>query len=174
MLRLFHPIHRHLTNLRAWDRMVMYGLYPLLSMISGLNLFLDQPLFDFRITTFYLWIVLLFAIFGEGLFTFSRDKERGRSRIFFVKMLMSAVLTTLTYASAYRALGLTNGGDVIHDPVTALYFSIITWTTVGYGDFFPTPEARLIAATEGLLGYIYMAVIVGVTLYVLQEQRRDL
>ena len=168
---LFHRIRTHMNGLRIWDRIVMYGLSPALSVLSGLNLFLEKPLFSFHMTGFYFWILLLFVVFGEALVTFATDTEQGRNRIFFSKMLLSAVLTTLTYASAYRVLGLSNGETVVHDPVISLYFSIITWTTVGYGDFYPTAEGRLIAATEGLLGYVYMAVIVGVTLHLLQERR---
>ena len=34
----------------------------------------------------------------------------------------------------------------------ALYFSIVTFTTLGYGDITPTAEFRLLAASEALVG----------------------
>ena len=43
-----------------------------------------------------------------------------------------------------------------------LYFSVVTWTTVGFGDYTPVPEAQLYVAIESLLGYIYMAISMGV------------
>lgn len=41
---------------------------------------------------------------------------------------------------------------------TALYFSTITFATVGYGDWYPTHWARLAAAMEGLSGIFIMSV----------------
>ncbi|MDK1032710.1 MAG: potassium channel family protein, partial [Planctomycetia bacterium] len=40
---------------------------------------------------------------------------------------------------------------------TALYFSAITFTTIGYGDWHPEGWARLFAASEGLIGLILIA-----------------
>jgi len=42
-----------------------------------------------------------------------------------------------------------------------IYFSTVTWTTLGYGDVQPKPDIRLIAALEALLGYIYFGLLVG-------------
>ena len=44
---------------------------------------------------------------------------------------------------------------------TGFYFSIVTFTTLGYGDMQPRPEMRLYAAFEALLGYLYLGLIVG-------------
>ncbi|WP_334545156.1 ion channel [Rhizobium leguminosarum] len=45
-------------------------------------------------------------------------------------------------------------------PVTAfsdyLYYSTVTFTTLGYGDFRPCGPARLYAATEALFGGFFM------------------
>src|ERR1700736_3333077 len=46
----------------------------------------------------------------------------------------------LFYASCYSSIGLNGPEKVSHSLFDALYFSIITWTTVGYGDFSPTPS----------------------------------
>lgn len=42
-----------------------------------------------------------------------------------------------------------------------LYFSIVTFTTLGFGDFTPSPESRMYAATQAVLGYIYLGILVG-------------
>lgn len=44
---------------------------------------------------------------------------------------------------------------------TALYFSIVTFTTLGYGDFQPQPQMRLIAAAQAIYGYLYLGLVVG-------------
>jgi hypothetical protein len=42
---------------------------------------------------------------------------------------------------------------------TGIYFSAITFATVGFGDWHPVAFARLIAACEGLLGMVIMAAL---------------
>ena len=45
---------------------------------------------------------------------------------------------------------------------SALYFSAITWATVGYGELHPVTNARWIAGLEAILGYIYMGLLIGI------------
>jgi hypothetical protein len=78
-------------------------------------------------------------------------------------LFMAALL--LSFASIYRATGLAQpasspsgaGGSPCREPGACLYFAVVTWTTVGYGDYVPTPAARPFAALEALLGYLFMA-----------------
>lgn len=51
-------------------------------------------------------------------------------------------------------------GAVIHDFMIGLYFSVSTFTTLGYGDFVPTPETRVVASVEALSGYVLLGLIV--------------
>lgn len=67
----------------------------------------------------------------------------------------------LLYAVAYAYLGLIDGEKLVREPITCLYFSIVTWTTLGYGDVRPSMDARFVAASEALLGYIWMAFFIG-------------
>jgi voltage-gated potassium channel len=42
-----------------------------------------------------------------------------------------------------------------------LYFSLVTLTTLGYGDLLPvTPFARIVAALEAVTGVLYIAITV--------------
>ena len=41
--------------------------------------------------------------------------------------------------------------------VNALYFSVVTLATIGYGDFAPDGFARIIAGTEGFMGVFMMS-----------------
>jgi hypothetical protein len=99
--------------------------------------------------------------------------------VFFVrhirsKILNSLVLTTLVsvagafilvYADVFKTFGLIDTGNhqsEIHDWIISVYFSAITWTTVGYGDFVPTEWSRFFAATEALIGYVWMAALIAV------------
>jgi hypothetical protein len=50
---------------------------------------------------------------------------------------------------------------IVRDGVKSLYFSVVTWTTLGYGDFVPANDfTRFFAAWEALTGYVVMAVLV--------------
>lgn len=42
----------------------------------------------------------------------------------------------------------------------AIYFSIVTWTTLGYGDLKPLKYVKYIAAIEAFLGYFFMAIFI--------------
>ncbi len=69
------------------------------------------------------------------------------------------------FANIYRALGLYDpSGSTVTDATSCLYFSIVTWTTLGYGDLRPSESARLAAAAEAMLGYVAMAVFIGLLL----------
>jgi len=55
---------------------------------------------------------------------------------------------------------------IVTTPSAALYFSIITWTTVGYGDFQPTSDSRPFAAFEALSGLIFMGLFIATLAHV--------
>ena len=44
-----------------------------------------------------------------------------------------------------------------------VYFSIVTFTTLGYGDLVPLGTARYFAATQALLGLGYFAFLIGIS-----------
>lgn len=59
---------------------------------------------------------------------------------------------------------------------TALYFSYVTLTTLGYGDIVPvTAASRMLCTIEAITGQLYLAVLVArlVGLHIAHESRRD-
>jgi hypothetical protein len=52
------------------------------------------------------------------------------------------------WAACYLAIGM------LQDIESALYFSTVTFATVGYGDIFPTRDWRVLAALEGINGFL--------------------
>jgi hypothetical protein len=70
----------------------------------------------------------------------------------------------LEFAVYYQDRGLieSSTGHPITEPGDFIYFSIVTFTTVGYGDIIPKPGTRILAATEALFGYIFIGLYVGV------------
>jgi len=76
---------------------------------------------------------------------------------FFLYTLGIVASQVLGFANVYLRHGLIAGdGNPVRSFEVSVYFSLVTWTTLGYGDFQPTPEVRLPAAMEAMLGYIVM------------------
>jgi hypothetical protein len=71
----------------------------------------------------------------------------------------------ISYANIYRAFGLVDGSATVTNIRDFIYFSIITWTTVGYGDLKPSPESRMFAASEAVLGYLTMGLYLSLIFY---------
>lgn len=82
------------------------------------------------------------------------------ARIAWISALsMIAVCIVLNFAIVYSGGGLENITDK-NDPYEYLYFSMVTFTTLGYGDIQPTGELRIIAATQAVLGFTFVPVII--------------
>lgn len=89
-------------------------------------------------------------------------------------------LAIILFAAAYWIGALTTSPGLIHngEPVAGdwigfldcLYFSIVTATTVGYGDIVPVGWARLLAAAEAMGGMIVVGALVSRLLSVQQER----
>jgi voltage-gated potassium channel Kch len=60
--------------------------------------------------------------------------------------------------------------EITHGMLTCLYFSIITFTTTGYGDIVPaTFESRYWAAAEAVAGYSVMALSISAIVALFQR-----
>ncbi len=88
------------------------------------------------------------------------------------RVILCSLVIILGAAFLYFSFGINdNGGKLICDSnlslgqnlsnfANCLYFSVVTFTTLGYGDISPTGWARLIAATEAFIGGFSMALFV--------------
>lgn len=88
--------------------------------------------------------------------------------------LLLGLLWSLAYALVAQLVPNAfafNGAPISNPPLrgfTAIYFSYITLTTVGYGDITPVAgAARMLAAWEGITGTLFLAVLIArlVSLY---------
>ena len=76
-----------------------------------------------------------------------------RNRILAMYTVILGVFAVLTaevwlWALCYLVIGF------LDDLPTALYFSISTFSTLGYGDVLPHPEWRLLGGLEGITGFL--------------------
>lgn len=100
--------------------------------------------------------------------------RRPRVRVYEIAILLLFYLPLVLYAFSrlYQTGGLMYNGEVAHDFASALYFSVVTWTTLGFGDFQPVENLRLWAAGQALFGYVFMAILVALFLHILTQQNR--
>jgi hypothetical protein len=80
--------------------------------------------------------------------------------------LFTMVILLTSFADIYQMTGLVIDTTTKPDPrpITtrqdAAYFSVVTWTTLGYGDLQPKGFCRIVAATEALIGNIYLGSLI--------------
>lgn len=97
--------------------------------------------------------------------------DLGPGRALFAAVAQGGALL-FVFAGVYRGFGLLYSGQPRPTgAINALYFSIITWTTVGYGDFTPPEALQLVAALQAMLGYFIFGSAVGLGTYLLIERR---
>ncbi len=101
------------------------------------------------IKSFFQWFLLTFSflIWGYGEMPFRA----------FCSGVIVVFLSSIFYSLAYLLKG-----DLIFRPnfFEALYFSVVTFTTVGYGDLAPIGFSRLIASFECFCGIFIMPIFV--------------
>lgn len=146
------------------------------------NLVLALAAFHFNPADFRNNVDICYSTVGTSLvgtlisFMGFRIHDLGPKRTVLALLAQSATLIFI-FAGIYRGFGLLYGGSqvaLLDDAASALYFSIVTWTTLGYGDFTPPPELRLLAAIQALLGYVFFGISVGLGTAILCEKHSPL
>jgi len=74
-----------------------------------------------------------------------------------VRVFLTTLLVILIYTFLYWIFGAVEGAKSFTEN---LYFSVVTFTTVGYGDYIPKPGYHLLAESEAFLGAFMMAFFV--------------
>lgn len=72
----------------------------------------------------------------------------------------------VSFAAIYRRIGIIDNthaeGVVVHEFWTSLYYSVVTFTTLGYGDFYPQGIGRALAGMQALTGYLVLGLLASV------------
>ena len=120
----------------------------------------------------------------EGLLLVSRHLARNRSRdrrkvltgIFCVLGIHVAQIWLFGLAVWLLLMrpesGALSGGDALH-LFDAIYFSAVTFTTVGFGDLTPVGPIRFVAGTEALTGFVLITWSASFTFIEMQKFWKD-
>ena len=77
--------------------------------------------------------------------------------------LVSGLFLIMAFSLLYWAGGLSVSEGKTYSPsaLDALYFSAVTFSTLGYGDFAPSQDFRILAALEAIIGNLHLGMIAG-------------
>jgi Ion channel len=159
----------------------MWGWPSVLLMLVNVIFVVAGNTFHSRALTGIRWgfLAAFFALAAVGLFSYLRN-----SRIVTQAHLYTAVniylLLGLLWATLYLAIDAFYPGSIqmgthpAERETELLYFSLITLSTIGYGDIVPlSGEARMLSALEGVTGVPYIAVTVAILVNRFRSEHSD-
>ncbi|WP_170762719.1 potassium channel family protein [Ruegeria lacuscaerulensis] len=92
---------------------------------------------------------------------FYMTQVRSPRRLLFLMGVSFIQVVPFLFAAVYGAFGYNDLCVVgAHGPADILYFSYVTFTTVGYGDMAPIGLCRGLAVAEAVTGYILLGMFV--------------
>lgn len=119
------------------------------------------------LSVFYFLIVIVLVIF--------RSSPNFRPQPFWLALdtVNSIVFCIFAFAILYRFEGISFDQTCPNDhrPTDYVYFSAVTFSTLGYGDFRPCEGARLYAAFHAIFGNLHLGLIVGCAFFFAQLAR---
>jgi hypothetical protein len=120
--------------------------------ITIIGSILGRPYSHIVLLLSYIHVISIYAYFLLFL--------QANTLYYFLGYSLYSLFLIPLFARIYREVGLIKDGVIIHDITTSIYFSLVTWTTLGYGDIRHSEAARFYATTEAFFGYLFMGLLV--------------
>lgn len=129
----------------------------------------------FAVLTVRIMILLSFVYFTAVVVVptlFIRDSSFDLNpRRLIRDILISATYAIFAFALLYRQQGIVAGtGMETRAVFDTIYFSAVTFSTLGFGDFRPAASVRGYAAMQGLWGNIHLGLLAGAIFYAIQNR----
>ena len=126
------------------------------------------------IATFYFHFVALMGLHRFNIH--HRRDDRSRFGLTIVAILLIHMAEIFAYALAHlgvHRMGLGDfGGEAMNGFQDYMYFSIVSYTTLGIGDIFPKGGIRLLAGVEALNGLLLVAWSASFTYFDMERMRQ--
>ncbi|HIP33755.1 MAG TPA: two pore domain potassium channel family protein [Bacteroidia bacterium] len=119
--------------------------------------------FNFNIPTFIIFLLAIILLISTGISIFraSVGKHFRIGYYFLYLIFIYPVTFIFLFASFYRSSYALFNVTITTSWFDSLYFSIVTWTTLGYGDYQPNNfDTKLITSLEGFIGYLFSGIII--------------
>jgi hypothetical protein len=153
---------------------VLLALGSVISAVAG-NTFRSPALTGIR----WGFLAAFFALTAVGLFSYLRNSRFvGRAQLYTAVNIY--LLLGLVWAALYLAIDAFYPGSIqvgshpVDRQTEFLYFSLVTLSTIGYGDIVPlTGEVRILAALEGVTGVLYIATTVALLVSRFRQEPAD-
>jgi len=174
-----------LRNLFSYIGLAMAGLFLMEISISEQAFAVFDDRGNYRFWAWF-WVGYSVALFGFavlGVVYLHTERYPLAPGRLIRDVCISAATAILSFAILYRYLGITSGQDAFlgesvcfsradcvcdAGPVEHLYFSIVTFSTLGFGDY-TACHAKILSALQALLGNLHLGMFVGAVFYYLSE-----
>jgi hypothetical protein len=151
-----------LSEIKRWVwPSVLFALGNAVFVVAG-NTFPSPTLTGIR----WAFLAAFFGLTAAGLFSHLRN-SRSVARAQLYTAVNIYLLLGLLWATLYLAIDAVSpcsiriGSHLAFRQTELLYFSLVTLSTIGYGNIVPlSGEARILAALEGVTGVLYIAITV--------------
>lgn len=92
-----------------------------------------------------------------------------------IDIFLSGAVSILGFALLYRGLGLLDTRDwsTVVDKSDFVYFSVVTFSTLGYGDFRAVEGVRIWAALQAIYGNVHLGMLAGAVFFALDRSLND-
>lgn len=120
-------------------------------------------------------LIVIFQILPGGIFSIYQTlagKKNIDTLTKVVSIFSTVVNVIMMYAFIYKISGssFSSGNPMTPTALDCLYFSIITWTNVGYRDLVPSEATRIIASSESLIAYMFTPFLIAAYLRIIDKR----
>jgi ion channel len=162
-----------LSQIKVW-------IWPSVLLMSGVLIFgVASVIFSNRVLTGITWgiVCAFFGVTVVGLFNYLKKAHSITYAHLFTAVSIYLLIGLLWFA-LYCVINIFHPNSFLHTSSVGtdhqaelLYFSLVTLSTIGYGDIVPlNGVVRMLAALEGISGVLYIAITVALLVSAYRQQ----